>query len=150
MSHTYTNILTHVIFSTKNRASLLDADLKNRLLPYMGGIVRELGGSVLSINGPADHVHLLTTMPATLALADFVRTVKTNSSRWVHESLPSYADFAWHSGYGAFSVSQSACDNVKTYIARQEEHHRTLSFQDEFLAFLTRHGIQYDAKYVWD
>lgn len=141
MPHTFTNLLVHVVFSTKDRQPMLDAELRSRLFPYMGGIVRELGGVALAINGPDDHVHALLTMPATVAIADLLRVVKTDSSRWVHEQWPRRRAFAWQTGYGAFSVSRSNTPEVERYIANQEEHHRNVSFQEEFLAFLRRHGI---------
>ena len=150
MSHTYTNLLTHVIFSTKDRRPYLDADLKPALFPYMGGIIRETGGKALSINGPTDHVHLLVSLPPNTALADTVRMVKANSSRWVHQKWASREAFAWQSGYGAFSVSQSNMEDVLQYIAAQEEHHKRISFQDEFVAFLKKHGIAYDERYIWE
>jgi putative transposase len=148
MPHSYTNLLTHVIFSTRDRRPDLDDGIRPRVFAYMGGIVREAGGGALAINGPADHVHLLLTLPAGLALADAMGVVKTNSSRWVHEQWPQLRSFAWQSGYGAFSVSRSNAAEVERYIGDQEAHHRTVSFQEEFLAFLKRHGVAYDPKYV--
>ena len=150
MPHTYTNLLTHVIFSTKDRRPDLHDDIRPRVFAYMGGIVRELRGTALAINGPADHVHTLLALPANVALSDAIRVVKTNSSRWVHEQWPQRRSFAWQSGYGAFSVSRSNVEEVERYIASQEEHHRTVSFQDEFLVFLKRHGVAYDPRYVWE
>lgn len=149
MAHTFTNLLVHVVFSTKDRQPWIDAELHGRLLPYMGGIVRELNGSSWIIGGTADHVHGLWLVPTTMALADMMRVVKTNSSRWVHEQYP-HKEFGWQAGYGAFSVSQSASADVRTYIERQAEHHRKLTFQEEFLAFLKRHGIEYDERYIWE
>src|SRR5438128_446169 len=131
MGHTYTNLLVHVIFSTKDRLPQLTPDLKPQLFPYMGGIVLEIGGRALAINGPQDHVYLLLILPPALALADGIRTIKANSSRWVHQKWPERGTFAWQTGYGAFSVSQSDADEVMKYIAGQEEHHRRVSFQEE-------------------
>ena len=150
MPHSYTSLFTHVIFSTRDRRPDLDVDVRPRVFAYMGGIIRELGGTALAINGPADHVHLLLALPATVALADAMRVVKTNSSRWVHEQWPQRRAFAWQTGYGAFSVSRSNVDEVERYIAGQEEHHRHVTFQEEFLAFLQRHGVAYDPRYVWE
>ena len=150
MSHTYTNLLTHVIFSTKDRRPDLGPDLRPSVFAYVGGIVRELGGTALAVNGPEDHLHALIVLPANVSLADAMRVVKTNSSRWIHEKWPQRKAFAWQTGYGAFSVSRSNVDDVVRYIENQEEHHRTVSFQDEFLAFLKRHGVSYDPRYVWD
>jgi REP element-mobilizing transposase RayT len=150
MAHTFTNLLVHVIFSTKDREPYLTETLRPRVLPYMGGIVRELGGAALRVKGPDDYVHLLLTLPATLAIAEVMRVVKTNSSRWIHESFPESSAFAWQTGYGAFSVSKSNVDAVTAYIDGQEQHHKTVTFQEEFLAFLKRHGISYDPKYIWE
>lgn len=150
MAHTFSSLLTHVIFSTKDRVPFIDAELKPRLFAYMGGIVRELDSTALAINGPADHVHLLISTPPALALADLMRVVKTNSSRWAHQEFPARSAFAWQTGYGAFSVSRSNVDAVREYIADQEEHHRRVTFQEEFIAFLKRHGIAYDERYIWE
>jgi putative transposase len=150
MAHTFANLLTHVIFSTKDRIGFIDADLGPSLYPYMGGIIREINGTALAINGPQDHVHLLVSLPANVAISDAMRVLKTNSSRWVHEQWPQRRGFAWQTGYGVFSVSQSNADQVCAYIANQEEHHRHVSFQEEFLAFLKRHGIAFDERYIWE
>jgi putative transposase len=150
MAHTYANLLTHIIFSTKDRSPFIDAQLASALHLYLGGIIRELNGTALAINGPTDHVHLLLALPPNLALSEAMRVLKTNSSRWVHEQWPQRRAFAWQTGYGAFSVSQSNADQVCAYIADQEEHHRLVSFQEEFLAFLKRHGIAYDERYIWE
>jgi REP element-mobilizing transposase RayT len=149
MPHTFTNLLTHLIFSTKNRLPTITPDLKPRLHAYIGGIIHSLNGIPLAIDGPADHVHLLIKTPATTSMADILRLLKTNSSKWLHETFPN-SDFAWQTGYGAFSVSHSAADSVRAYIASQEEHHKHVSFQDEFTTFLQRHEIEYDERYIWE
>ena len=150
MAQTFTSLLVHVIFSTKGRTPSLDDELRPRLFAYMGGIIRELGGVPLIVNGVADHLHELLSLPPTVALADMMRTQKANSSKWVHEQWPRREAFAWQAGYGAFSVSQSNLEAVRTYIANQEEHHQRVTFQEEFLAFLKRHGIAYDERYIWE
>jgi putative transposase len=150
MGHTYTCLLEHIIFSTKERRSFLDAELKERLFPYMGGIVRELGGVALSINGPTDHVHILASLPPTIAPSEFVGKLKANSSGWVHKIFPQHREFKWQVGYSAFGVSYSQKQAVLDYIAGQEEHHRTVTFQEELLAFLKKHGVEYDERYVFD
>ncbi|HZH32934.1 MAG TPA: IS200/IS605 family transposase [Pyrinomonadaceae bacterium] len=147
MPHTFTNLLSHMIFSTKDRAPLITADLKPGLHAYMGGIIRELKGRALIVNGTSDHVHLLVSLSPTLSLADVMRVLKTNSSRWAHAA--SRAAFNWQPGYGAFSVSHSNMQTVAEYIAHQEEHHRTLTFQDEYILFLRKHGVSYDENNVW-
>src|SRR3990172_12321849 len=143
MAHTFTNILIHALFSTKHRRPSLDAELKSELFPYMGGIVAKLNGKPLLINGPSDHVHLLFVQPAALGLAELMEKVKANSSRWVHQHWPQRARFAWQTGYTAFSVSQSRVEAVRTYIRKQEEHHRKKTFQEELVAFLKQHRIAY-------
>ena len=150
MGQTFTSLLTHVIFSTKGRLPLLDQDIRPRLFAYMGGIIRELGGVDLIVNGPADHVHQLVSLPPTVGLSAVMRVQKANSSKWVHEQWPRQQAFAWQSGYGAFSVSRSNVETVREYIAKQEEHHKRVTFQEEFLAFLKRHGIAYDERYLWE
>ena len=148
MPHTYTNVLVHIIFSTKDRQPLINAESRDRLFAYMGGVLRDIGATPLIINGMDDHPHHLVGVPATRSVSEVVRLVKANSSKWVHEEFPDQPAFAWQSGYGAFSVSQSNVDSVRQYIARQEEHHKTMSFQEEYLAFLQRHGIVYE-EYLW-
>jgi putative transposase len=149
MPQSYTNLLYHCIFSTKDRLPQIDADLKERLLPYLGGITRDLKGVELAANSVPDHVHLLLSLPPTLAIADAMRVIKTNSSKWIHETWPTRADFAWQTGYGAFTVSHSNIDAVRSYIATQEQHHRKITFQEEFLAFLKKHDVPYDPRYIW-
>ena len=149
MSHTYSNMLSHVVFSTKDRKPLIDAELKPRLLGYMNGIVDESGGKVLSLNAMTDHLHMLWELPPTTSLSDSMRVLKTNSSRWVHETWGSQKPFAWQTGYGAFSVSRSNVAAVANYIEEQESHHRRRTFQEEFTELLVKHGIDYDPKYVF-
>ena len=150
MSHTHCRLLFHVVFGTKERRAALRGEMKADLLAYMGGIVRQLGGRALMIGGTEDHVHLLINLRARLALADAVRLVKSNSSRWVHQRWPGRAGFAWQAGYGAFSVSESNREALCRYIAAQQDHHRKTSFRDELVALLKRHGISYDEEHLWD
>ena len=142
--------IAHVIFSTKGREPFIDADLKPHLHAYMATILRDLGGKAVLINGMPDHVHVLTYVPATISISDLLRNLKANASRWVHETYPGRQAFGWQRGYAAFGVSRSNVDDVRRYIADQEEHHKTVSFQDEYRAFLRRHGMEFDERYVWD
>lgn len=150
MAHTFTNLLTHIIFSTKDRMPTLAPELKQRLFPYMGGIFRELGATPMLINGPADHVHILAVLPAKLAPAEILNKVKANSSGWVHRTFPTLKEFAWQIGYAAFGVSPSQKKTVLDYIGEQEEHHRKVSFKEEFIAFLKKYEIDYDERYLWE
>jgi REP element-mobilizing transposase RayT len=146
MPHTFTNLLTHVVFSTKDRAPLIKDEMRAQLHAYLGGIVREMQGTAFIVNGTTDHVHLLISLPPSVALSDAMRVLKTNSSRWMNDEKR--VAFAWQAGYGAFSVSQSNAKAVSEYIARQEEHHRKISFREEFVAFLRKHEIEYDERYL--
>lgn len=150
MAHTFTNVLIHTIFSTKDRRPWIDAELKPRLLAYLGGIIREAGGYPLILDGTCDHVHGLLRLPHACSLSEMLRVVKTNSSRWVHQTWPDRQGFGWQVGYGAFSVSRSNVPAVIRYIQRQEEHHRKVSFQEEFVTFLKKQGITYDERYLWE
>ncbi|MCI0351702.1 MAG: IS200/IS605 family transposase [Acidobacteriales bacterium] len=134
MSHSLSSLLTHIIFSTKDRNPCISQTIQPEVCAYIGGIVRELKGKPLIVNGMADHLHLLLQLPATLSIADAMRVIKTNSSQWTHEKWPK-ARFAWQTGYAAFSVSRSNVEEVIEYIRNQEEHHRRFSFQDELLTF---------------
>jgi len=150
MAQTLTHLLTHIVFSTKHRKPYLDSELKPQLEAYLGGIVGELEGKALIINGTGDHVHMLIALPATVSVAEALRVLKTNSSRWVHEKWRSRRSFAWQAGYAAFSVSQSNVAAVSRYIANQENHHRKVSFQEELITYLKKHRIQYDERYLWE
>jgi REP-associated tyrosine transposase len=150
MPQSYTCLHYHLVFSTKNRPPTIAPDIRPRLWEYMGGLVRGLKGIPIQIGGTADHVHLLVTLRQDLALSDFLRELKAGSSRWVHDTFPAAADFAWQAGYGAFTVSHSARETVRAYIVNQEEHHKKRTFQEEFRGLLERHGIEFDERYLWD
>jgi REP element-mobilizing transposase RayT len=141
--------LVHAIFSTKERQQFLQGDLPARLFPYMRQIARQFGSEIYIIDGADDHVHLLISIPPDRCLAEIMRVIKCNSSRWVRREFPGKEQFGWQRGYAAFSVSQSKRTTVYGYIARQQQHHRSQSFEDEFLTFLRRHKIQYDERYIW-
>ncbi|MEO8218243.1 MAG: IS200/IS605 family transposase [Acidobacteriota bacterium] len=149
MPHSYSNLLLHVVFATKDRRPFINPALESRLFPYMAGIVRQLGGKPFLINGAEDHVHLLVDLPPTIAVSDAVGKLKGSSSHWVHETFPDRLMFAWQRGYAAFSVSKSHSSSVATYIEGQKEHHRKRSFHDEFVLLLRQHGISVDENYLW-
>jgi REP element-mobilizing transposase RayT len=120
------------------------------MFPYVGGLLRTKGAHLLEAGGMPDHAHWLISLHQAVSVADALRTIKSCSSKWVHETFPRHRSFAWQAGYGAFSVSFSNLSNVAAYIRGQADHHRTTTFQEEFLAFLERHRITYDAAYLWD
>ena len=150
MARSFHQNIAHIIFSTKNRLPLITADIESGLHAYLGGIIRELKGTALCINGTADHVHIPGKTPKMTSDSDFMRTLKANSTGWVKRKEPSMRTFAWQEGYGWFSVSASNVAAVKNYIAGQKEHHRKVSFKEEFVAFLERHEIEYDERYLWE
>ncbi len=150
MAHIFTNLQTHIIFSTKDRVPLITTDLKTHLFAYLGGIIRDLNGKAIIVGGTADHVHLLLSMRPTLSISETLRLLKANSSRWVNRERGAKQAFAWQSGYGAFSVSESSAPTVVKYIQSQEEHHKRVSFQEEFVTFLKKNGIAYDNRYLWE
>lgn len=149
MAHSFVKIFVHVAFSTRDREPSIENGFRARLHEYLGGIVRANGGHALAINGMADHVHILMTLPADKSIADMMRLIKANSSRWVRETLANPKRFSWQTGYSAFSVSQSALQRVSKYIAEQEKHHAKFSFRDEYRELLTLHGLSFEEKYVW-
>lgn len=144
----YTNLLTHLVFSTKDRRPFLHDGIRPRVHQYLGGILRNIKGKAITVGGVEDHVHLLIESPPTLAISNAVRLIKSNSSKWIHEELGEAA-FHWQTKYGAFSVSRSNVPAVAKYIDHQEEHHRQITFQDEFRELLERHGIELDERYLW-
>ena len=149
MPHSYSSNLMHYIFSTKERFPFIDVDLEARLWPYIGGIARENGMKALAVGGTRDHVHALLSLPATIAVAKAIQLIKGGSSKWIHDQFPKYRKFAWQEGYGAFSVSASQKNTVIRYINHQEEHHRKKTFEEEFLEFLDKHGVEYDPRYIF-
>lgn len=148
MPSTHLSLHYHIVFSTKDRRPMIATTWRERLHAYLGGVVRNVEGIPESIGGMDDHVHLLLGLRATHSLAAVIRDVKAVSSRWVHEEIGP-ADFAWQEGYGAFTLSASQRDQVREYIARQEEHHRRRTFQEEYIELLQRSGVEYDARYLW-
>jgi REP element-mobilizing transposase RayT len=150
MPQSFTCLHFHFIFSTKNRVPCLTPDFQLRLFEYIGGVLRAHQGRLLAAGGMPDHVHLLCSLSKQQAVADALRVIRANSSKWIHDTSPQQRDFAWQAGYGAFAVSYSHRDQVKRYLAKQEEHHRKVTFQEEFIAFLKRHDVEYDERYLWE
>ena len=146
----FTNLRVHFIWSTKDRKKQIAEDFQDDLYAYIGGILRKRKHVLLAAGGMEDHIHLLVGMHQSQSIADCVRDVKSNSSGWVHEQFPQLQTFQWQTKYGAFSVSQSAVESVKAYIANQKEHHKTISFEEEFLAMLRKHGIEFDERFVFE
>jgi putative transposase len=150
MPQSLAQILVHLVFSTKNREPNLGDSIHAELHAYIGGIIRHHDGALLAAGSVADHIHLLIAHPRTSAPADLVQEIKTGSSKWLKTRGSNYASFHWQNGYGMFSVSTSHQAAVEIYLARQAEHHRKVTFQDEYRQLLEKHGVEYDERYVWD
>ena len=151
MAQSLAKILLHMVFSTEERRPLLrDKPLREEVHRYLGGILTHLDCQPLIIGGVEDRVHLLFAHSRTATVADVVKELKRGSSVWLKTKSPELADFAWQNGYGVFSIGQSQVEDVRAYIAGQEEHHRKISFQEEFRRLLQRDEIAFDERYVWD
>ena len=121
-----------------------------RIHAYLGGIINNLGGIPIIVGGIDDHIHILTSLPKTMALTDFVRVIKADSSKWMKQLDRHYSDFSWQEGYGAFSVSPSLIEKTTKYIRNQAEHHKKRTFREEYKMFLDAYGIQYNERFVFE
>jgi len=148
MGQSYTNLIYHIVFSTKDRRSVITGDIQSRLYNYIGGTIRKQGGISLAINGVSDHVHVLVKLRQDKAVSDVLRDLKANASGWMHDVFPALRDFSWQRGYGAFTVSASQVEKVTEYIANQELHHSKRTFRDEFIALLVANQIEFEEKYL--
>lgn len=150
MPQSLAQILVHLVFSTKNRERLLADDIRDELHAYIGGIAENHRGALLKAGSVADHIHLLLAHPRTSSPARLVEEIKTGSSKWLKTQGTRYSNFHWQGGYGMFSVSPSHRAALESYIGNQAEHHRTVTFQEEYRRLLNKYEIQYDERYVWD
>jgi REP element-mobilizing transposase RayT len=150
MPQSLAQILVHLVFSTKNRKAWLADDIRDELHAYIGGIIENYKGTLIRAGSVPDHIHLLLAHPRTCAPADLVQEIKTGSSKWLKTKAAQYTDFHWQGGYGIFSVSPSHHSALEQYITTQAEHHRKVTFQDEYRRLLNKYGIPFDERYVWD
>jgi putative transposase len=150
MPQSLSYLLTHIVFSTKDRAPVLDATVRPALHAYLATVARNADCECFRVGGVADHVHLAVRLSRTITMAQLIEELKTSSSKWLKTQSPALAAFAWQRGYGAFSVGPSDLNALLHYIDNQEEHHKKRSFQDEYRAFLMKYGIEFDERYVWD
>jgi len=149
MANTYTALFYHIVFSTKNRAPFIKPEIETRIWEYVGGVSRHHKMTAIQIGGIEDHLHALVMAPATIAPFEIAKYLKGESSSWIHEEFPDLQDFAWQDGYGAFTVSKSNVPSVVSYIQSQRAHHQKQSFQEEYLDFLKKAGVDYDERYLW-
>lgn len=150
MANTYTQLYFHVVFAVKGRQNLISIQWKDELYKYIAGIINNKSQKLLIINGMPDHVHLLLSSSPNFNLSTLVGEVKSNSSRWINENRYVRGKFAWQIGFGAFTVSQSQLTVVTNYIKKQEIHHKTKSFREEYIEFLEAYKIDYDDKYIFE
>ena len=143
----YHSLYYHIIFSTKNRNTYLDETQLEEMYKYMSGVIKNMKAKLFLINGPSDHVHIALSTNPDISISDCARTIKANTSRWVHERFERLRDFRWQEGYSAFSVSKSNIQSVVNYIENQREHHKTITFEEELKSFLKKHNIEYNSKY---
>jgi len=148
MSHTHTNLVFHIVFTTQGRLPLLTPEIRKELFAYMGGLIKEKKGKPIIINGVEDHAHVLLSLPPDLSVSDTMRFVQANSSRWIKQRFGK--PFAWQKGYGAFSVSRSNVEAVAKYIRDQESHHRKFDFKAEYVSLLDKNEAEYDPEHLWD
>ncbi len=146
----YVSSYHHCVFSTKERRPLITRTLAERLWPFLGGIARQHKMKAVEVGGVEDHVHILLSLPATMAISKALQLIKGGSSKWVHETFPEHSSFSWQEKYGAFSVSESRVESIIQYIKGQAEHHRKMTFQEEFVALLKKHRLEYEERYLWD
>ena len=150
MANSYISLYIHYVFSTKERQPLLVPEIQDRVWAYMGGVARKNKMKALAVGGTKDHVHILLSLPATISVSKAIQLIKGASSKWINDTFDKTKKFSWQRGYGAFSVNVSILKETVLYIERQEAHHKHKSFQDEYVNFLKKHGIDYDERYVWD
>jgi putative transposase len=149
MGSTLTNLVYHVIFSTKGRGQFIIPEIRNELLHYMRGIIKGEGGVLLQAGGTADHIHIIIRLKPVHSLSEMMRKIKGNSSKWINEQNRLKHKFAWQEGYGAFTVSESRIPAVIRYAREQEIHHKKQTFKDEFIRILKQHRVAYDERYIW-
>jgi putative transposase len=150
MPQSLSYLLIHIVFSTRDRAPILDASVGPALHAYLATVSRNAGCECYRVGGVADHVHLAIRISRIVSIAQIVEELKTSSSKWLKTQSAALAGFTWQRGYGAFSVGPSDLEALRSYIDTQEDHHRTRTFQEEYRAFLQRYGVEYDERYVWD
>ena len=149
MANTYTSLIYHIIFSTKNREPWVQPDIERRVWSFIGGIARRHQMSALQVGGVEDHVHVLILAPSTRAPCEIAQLLKGESSKWIHNEFPNLRKFGWQDGYGGFTVSKSNIAAMATYIRNQRDHHRKKTFQEEYVEFLRANGIAFDERYLW-
>ncbi len=150
MAQSLSNVLLHLVFSTKNRHPWIDPGIESELFRYLAGICREQNCPSHAIGASDDHIHIACSLARTMPISKLLEEIKTSSSKWIKTRGKQYEGFAWQNGYGAFSIGQSQLSDLRTYISNQRQHHQRISFQDEFRSLLAKYHVEFDERYVWD
>ncbi len=150
MPQSLSKVYVHITFSTKHHQSFIDEVIKTSLFEYVGGICKGMECNPLKVGGHRDHVHILCMLSRKVPQMKLLEEIKKQSSKWIKTKGPAYSGFYWQDGYGIFSVNPKETDIVVKYIENQQEHHKILTFKDEFRAFLKNYNVEYDERYVWD
>ena len=150
MPQSLAKILTHIVFSTKNRQRWLHTDICQELYPYINKILENQKCHAYQIGGMPDHIHILCALGKTISASKLIEEIKTSTSKWIKTKDNSFRDFYWQSGYGIFSISPTHLDVLKSYVTNQDKHHKTSTFQDEFIQLLQKNNVPYDEQYLWD
>lgn len=149
MSQSLSKLFVHIVFHVGKESRKIRKEDRAKLFAYMGSVIKDNDSIPILINGVEDHVHVFLVMSKNIALAKLVEEIKRHSSRWIKEQNSYYSKFMWQGGYAGFSVSSSLCDKTKKYLSNQEDHHRKITFKEEYLMFLKEYGIDYDERYLW-
>ena len=149
MAQSLSKIYVHIVFHTKYSQPLIRPEIEPELFAYMGRVIKTNDSIPIKINGVENHVHILAILSKNVALSKFLEEIKRNSSRWIKTKGEEYKDFKWQGGYGAFSVNERRVEHVKRYIENQKEHHKRVSFKEEYIKLLDEHGVEYDERYLW-
>lgn len=149
MPQSLSQIILHIVFSTKDRVPFINPEIEEELHAYLGGVLRNIGCPAIAIGGPDDHIHILCRLSRTCAVSDLIEEIKTSSSKWIKTKGPNYRKFSWQGGYGAFSIGQSQVEAAVRYVRNQREHHRKNTFKEEFLKLLEKYEVDWDERYVW-
>ena len=150
MPQSLSQVYLHSVWSTQNRTPMIHSEVEQPLYAYMGGIIKNIGGIPIQINGMPDHIHVLSTLPRTVSISKYIEVIKSSSSTWIKTLDRSMTDFTWQRGYATFSVSKSIVPIVNQYILNQKAHHKKQTFQEEVIEFLKEYEVEYDETYLWD
>lgn len=150
MAGTFTKYYSHYVFSTKNRKALINPQMEKRLYPYIGGVGRQYGYSIIACGGTQNHLHIIAGIPPATSYSKAIQVLKSTSSKWLNDTFFPNRNFSWQSGYGGFGIDETNLAKVISYVKKQKQHHKKMTFKEEYLKLLKRYNIEYDERYLWD